>query len=162
MDCHDLQLVDVVVFDVDVKVVLLQQAVHTGLQPADVLLHLVIVHSWWRTIEERLKLNNSSGFFFPEMWCVVIICGGTSQIICGPFRDRDAGIGCNEGKNTVLRFKAAFTHVCISLIGQRWRHMVHPGPAAPWWMVRTYVEKDGCRIFEGNFISGNYTSKINR
>lgn len=44
---------DVVVFDVDVKVVLMQEAVYTGLKPADVLLHLVIVHSWWRMIEER-------------------------------------------------------------------------------------------------------------
>lgn len=34
---------DVVIFDVDVEVVLLQEAVHAGLKPADVLLHLVIV-----------------------------------------------------------------------------------------------------------------------
>lgn len=43
---HDLQLMDVVIFDIDVKVVLLQEAVHTGLQPADVLFHLVVIHSW--------------------------------------------------------------------------------------------------------------------
>lgn len=42
--CHDSQLMDVVIFDVDVEVVLLQEAVHTGLELADVLLHLVVVH----------------------------------------------------------------------------------------------------------------------
>lgn len=45
MDRYDLQLMDVVIFDVDVEVVLLQEAVDTGLKPADVLLHLVVVHS---------------------------------------------------------------------------------------------------------------------
>lgn len=44
MVSHDSQLMDVVIFDVDVEVVLLQEAVHTGLELADVLLHLVVVH----------------------------------------------------------------------------------------------------------------------
>lgn len=39
------QLVDVIVFDDDVEVVLLQQAGDTQLQLADVLLHLVVVNS---------------------------------------------------------------------------------------------------------------------
>lgn len=39
----DLQLVNVIVFDVDIEAVLLQQTVHTELQSADVLLHLVVV-----------------------------------------------------------------------------------------------------------------------
>lgn len=39
---------DVVIFDVDVEAVLLQQAVHTQLQFADVFLHLVVIHSWYK------------------------------------------------------------------------------------------------------------------
>jgi len=41
----DLQLVHVVVFDVDIEAVLLQQAVHAQFQFADVLFHLVVIHS---------------------------------------------------------------------------------------------------------------------
>lgn len=43
--CQHLQLMDVVVFDVDVEVALLQQAVHADLQLADVFLHLVVINS---------------------------------------------------------------------------------------------------------------------
>ena len=43
---RDLQLMDVIIFDVDVEAVLLQQAVHTELQFADVILHLVVINSW--------------------------------------------------------------------------------------------------------------------
>lgn len=42
----DLQLMDVVVFDVDVEAVLLQQAVYTQLQFADVVFNLVVVNPW--------------------------------------------------------------------------------------------------------------------
>lgn len=37
---------DVIVLDVDIEVVLLQEAVHTELQLADVLLHLVVINPW--------------------------------------------------------------------------------------------------------------------
>ena len=37
---------DVIVFDIDVEAVLLQQVVHTELQLADVVLHLVVINSW--------------------------------------------------------------------------------------------------------------------
>lgn len=43
---QDLQLVDIIVFDVDVEVVLLQQAVYAEFQFADVLLDLVVINTW--------------------------------------------------------------------------------------------------------------------
>lgn len=45
---------DVVIFYVDIEVVLLQQAVHTQLQLADVFLHLVVIHSFHK---EKIKQN---------------------------------------------------------------------------------------------------------
>ncbi len=44
---------DVIVFDVDVEAVLLQEAGHTQLQFADVLLHLVVRNSWERSTDGK-------------------------------------------------------------------------------------------------------------
>jgi len=47
------QLVDVVIFDVDAEVVLLEQRGHTQLQLADVLLHLVVIHAWQQAANQN-------------------------------------------------------------------------------------------------------------
>lgn len=133
--CCDSQLVDVVVFDVDVQVVLLQEAVHAGLELADVLLHLVVVHAWWRVTEERWRVNH----------LVLFWSAAAAHYLRINFSDNMRASWEPEQK-PFEDFKLLSHMYAFFELAHRWQYTVNAGPAAPLWMVRKNYENE-CRIF---------------